>query len=320
MATKKRLKLTRRASPDQLPNMRMTKRDWQILEMVYAYDGLTTPQIAAALFPGDPEQTQEHAQQSTVVKEPGSGRLNQCRQRLRLMYHHGLLYRHEQPSRLTEGRLPFLYLVDEKGAQLLCQAWDCEIGDLDWQPPEKRKLSPVVIPHHIAVNDVRLSISLAAQYHPAFSLPEWISEKTLKREQAERKEYVAVEGPRGGRRKVAVIADGYFHLETPEYHLHHFIEVDRRSESLQRWADKTRAYIAYYDSGLYEKRFNTKGLRILTVTTGPARLRNLKKMTEQVGGGHRFWFTTFADLSPDTALTQSIWHKATVEGTFALAV
>jgi hypothetical protein len=71
-----------------------------------------------------------------------------------------------------------------------------------------------------------------------------------------------------------------------------------------------RAYQAYIDSGAYHARFGSRGLRVLTVTTSPARLANLKRIPEEVGGRSRFWFTTMPEVTPETVLTEAIWAVA----------
>jgi hypothetical protein len=59
---------------------------------------------------------------------------------------------------------------------------------------------------------------------------------------------------------------------------------------------------------------------VLTVTTGERRLANLKKITEEAGGKSRFWFTTFEQLTSNTALNQPIWQIAGREGEYSLVL
>jgi hypothetical protein len=65
-----------------------------------------------------------------------------------------------------------------------------------------------------------------------------------------------------------------------------------------------RAYAAYVASGAYTARYGSRGLRILTVTTSPGRLANLKRIAEEAGKS-RFWFTTMAD-SPRPLFSPSL--------------
>src|SRR5437879_335774 len=70
-------RLTRTKSTD-LPGIVLTTRDMSILEAVYTYRALTTPQIAALLFVPTTRTW--------------------CNYRLKLLFHHGYLYRSEQPQ------------------------------------------------------------------------------------------------------------------------------------------------------------------------------------------------------------------------------
>jgi hypothetical protein len=47
-------------------------------------------------------------------------------------------------------------------------------------------------------------------------------------------------------------------------------------------------------------------------------MENLKKITEDVGGKHRFWFTTLEQVTPKTVLAKLIWQIATKDGQYAL--
>jgi hypothetical protein len=240
--------------------------------------------------------------------------------RLKLLFHHGYLFRDEQPTKLTEGRRPLVHFLDQKGAALLQERgfWQEEI---DWRP-EHNQVGSSFIEHLLRTNDVRVAMVVAAE-KGGFTIKKWLDDGTLKRRQM--KDHVTFTGPQGARLKAAVIPDGYFILGNAEYDSHHFLEVDLRTVTGQSgrwgrrdWHRKVRAYLAYYHSGQYEKRYGTTKGRVLTVTTGERRLENLKTITEKAGGRSRFWFSTFEQLTPDAVLTQPIWQVAAREGRYAL--
>jgi hypothetical protein len=87
---------------------------------------------------------------------------------------------------------------------------------------------------------------------------------------------------------------------------------------IDRFKNKIRAYIAYHESGTYEKRFKSSSMRVLTVVStrfsgkasGDRRLESLKKGTEEVGGRRRFWFTTAKSISSETIFNEPIWFVA----------
>lgn len=279
--------------------MRLTARDLAIVEAVYTYRALTTEQIARLFF--------------------APSTRSQCLLRLKLLFHHGVLKRGEQPQTMTEGRKPFVYWLDRNGAELLAIQRECELSELDWHP-KQHLVKYLYLDHLLATNDVRIAVTLAAQVL-GYSLETWVDDTTLKRNHAH--DTVTLSGPQGGVEQAAVVPDGYFVLDTGDHHYHHFLEVDRRTVTGQAttvgahdWARKVSTYLAYIRSGKYEARYGSMKGRILTVTTGEKRLANLKAITERSGGKARFWFTTFAQATPDAILTAPIWAVASKEGCY----
>jgi hypothetical protein len=243
----------------------------------------------------------------------GTGKDTRCRKRLQRLYHHGYLWRDEQPTKLSQGRAPLVYRLDSKGAALLAELWSLELRDLGWDRRENTVSTPYLT-HLLKTNEVRVAIVGAANTR-GFRIEEWLDDATLRK--AQNKDHVTITGPKGGKQKAAIVPDGYFHLDTGDHDYHHFLEIDLATVTGQSsrwgrrdWARKIRAYIAYYESGKYQQRYETTSLRILTVTTGERRLKNLKEITERVGGKKRFWFTTFEELTSETVLTKPIWQIA----------
>jgi hypothetical protein len=283
----------------------------QIIRAIYACRALTTPQIHTLFFVGPQENGSQRQPITTAVS-------TRCQRRLQLLYHHGYIHRDEQPQRLAEGRKPLVYLLDEKGARLLAQARRTEGAEIDWKKKDNR-ISPMFLEHLLATNDVRIAIQLAANRH-GIALERWLDERTLK--SSAMKDYVRTTWTdRGGRRqdeRLAVVPDGYFALSHGPNRGHFFLEIDLATEPGKRWAHKVRAYLAYIQSGLYQKRYQTRSLRVLTVTTGPKRLANLIRSTEALGGGALFWFTTLGEASARAVLHLPIWRRAKHEGVHAL--
>ena len=81
----------------------------------------------------------------------------------------------------------------------------------------------------------------------------------------------------------------------------------------ERFADKVRAYVAYYKSGQYEQRYHARGFRVLTVIDGigDRRTQNLLGTSAKIARiGKRFWFSHLDRLNPQSVLSQAIWHVA----------
>jgi len=309
-STKKaRLPQTRRVAAQDLPPLSLMKRDGEIVRAIAEYRALTTPQISRLLFAADEAQTE--------------GVSSRCFLRLKLLYHHGYVQRVEQPQILSEGRKPFMYFLDTKGAELL--------EDLDGDRPDWRKkdneLSAQKVEHLMYTNNIRIAIATSARRN-GFTLEEWIDDKALK--SAQMKDTVTVKNDAGGTAKTAIVPDGYFRLVVPAPEgkrriYHHFLECDMGTMTAiasvwgrRDYRHKILAYTAYYNSGKYEARYQAKTLKVLTVTTSEARLRTLRTVTEQAGGKNRFWFTTFERMKGTDILVDHIWDVATREGLCSL--
>ena len=289
MATKNSKKLHEPVALNDLKAPRWTDRDFAIVESVYIHRGLTQPQIQALHF-GDTE-----------------GQKKQCQRRLRVLFDNRMLGRKEQPTMRAQGSKPYLYYLKKLGAQWICDEREIELDDLHWKPKHIRDMSYVNVPHFVATNDVRVAIELDAS-RLGMPIHTWHDDRTLKSK--EMKDYVTIINKQTGtRRKVAVIADGYFHLEAPEYHFHFLLEIDMSTEGSKKWKAKIAGHLEYFRSGKYQERYKTKGQRILTITTTQRRLENLKEWTEEAGGRRRFWFTTFDQITPQTVLSRPIWYR-----------
>ena len=173
---------------------------------------------------------------------------SRCQRRLQLLFHRGLLWRAELPSRLSEGRRPLVYYLDRKGAELLAQRAGGELGALDWDPKAK-DLHPEFLEHLLATNQVRIALVLAA-HAQGWQITRWLDDATLKREQM--KDYVTLKGPRGGHERAAVVPDGYWVLDTGQRLYHHFLEIDRGTVTgaasawgRRDWARKVATYLEY---------------------------------------------------------------------------
>jgi hypothetical protein len=303
---KRRRKLVR-ASTEEMPPLRLTKRDIAVINACYEYRALTTTQIQQLFFSHNNTRSQ----------------LVQCQYRLKLLYHHEYVYRDEQPTKLSEGHRSLVYFLDRKGALLLAECLGVDPSELDWHPKNNAAgAGHLFIDHLLKTNDIRIAVALATEQEHA-NLECWLDDKTLKSRQV--KEYVKIKDAAGDERRVAVIPDGYFHLQIGKYQHHHFLEADLRtvtgfsSKSGRRdWAKKIRTYLAYHESGQFQERYQAQSFRVLTVTTGERRLENLKRITEEAGGKSRFWFTTFDRIAPGTVLSQPIWQVAGREGEYSL--
>ncbi len=287
---------------DKLPGFRLTARDAAIIQAVYEYRAMTSQQVAALFF----------------ATESGEEVNTRCKQRLRMLYQYGYIFRDEQPSKLSEGRKPLIYMLDTQGAAFLAQTTADKVA---WRQGDNDVSSPF-LEHLLATNWVRIALILSAREH-GWNLLKWLDDRTLKSPQMKGK--VVLKGERGGRLQAAVIPDAYIRLDATEDIYNFFLEMDRGTVTGEAtewgrrdWRRKIKAYLEYYRSGLYQKRYHTSDMRVVTVTTSEARLAHLKTITEEAGGKARFWFTTFERIKAADILTDPIWMVASRENRSAL--
>jgi hypothetical protein len=304
---KTRRRLLVRAQDENLPPFRLTRRDMAIINACYEYRAITSQQLQHLFFRYGTDR----------------GQLTQCQLRLKLLYHHGYLYRDEQPTKMSDGRRPLVYFLDRKGAAILAECLEIPVTDLDWSSKNNAAgAKHLFIDHLLATNDVRISLTLAAQQQQV-TIERWLDDKTLKRSQM--KDQVTIETTEEKQQQIAIIPDGYFHLRDGQRDYHYFIEADMRtmvgmsSKSGRRdWAKKIRSYLIYKDSGKFQERYEAKSFRVLTITTSEKRLQHLKQITEEVGGLSLFWFTTFKKIHTSNPLSESIWQVAGRAGEYSL--
>lgn len=294
----KRLPRLTRADTAKLSSFRITGRDRAILHAVGQCRILTSKQIEALFF-------------ATGIG--GGTNTSYCQYRLQQLYHRGFLTRDEQPQKLSEGRKPLLYSLDRVGARLLAETGE-PVREGRTSRSRAATFSPLFLDHLLATNDVLIAFTLAAR-RAGMSIGDWADELNLRKRHAT--DRVIITGPGDRTKETALVPDGYFTLKVGEKTQHFFLEIDRGTMTGERsvwgkkdWARKIAGYLAYYHTGLFRRRYHTKSLRVLTVTSSTTRLENLLAITEKTGGKARFWFTTFDHLSPGTALTEPIWRVA----------
>ncbi|MHB1356213.1 MAG: replication-relaxation family protein [Anaerolineae bacterium] len=262
--------------------MRLTERDTQVVLAVYEYRTLRREQIEKLFFPSR----------------------NTANERLQRLYQHGFLDRRWSPVEFGQGTSQAIYLLAEKGADLVAQQLGIDRGAVAWQASHN-EVGSLFLEHTLMVNDVRIAVTQAAS-QAGYTVRTWLTEETLKAT----KDIVQVVTSGGAQRKIAVIADAYFVLNFGNKRAPFFLEVDRATEANKRWGLRVQAYNVYTESKRYSERYGMKSLRVLTVTIGPKRLANLKLTTEKAGGRQMFWFTTLEQIGTQELLSAAIWEVA----------
>lgn len=273
-------KLPRNRRVDEPPPMRLMERDVEILKAVHEFRIMRGDQLQALFF----------GSQSTASY------------RLSRLYQHGFLDRHFLPTLGGLASSPALYTLGKRGVDVLRRVLDCGPKDIR-KPPSSQELSPLFLEHLLQINDFRVAVTVAAR-NRGYTLERWLDDYQLKGDY----DRVIIQTPQGRKRSVSLIPDGYGVLLVPQGRACFFLELDRGTMTRSRFRDKVLAYQAYIASGQYERRYGTRSLRVLTVTSGPKRLENLREEAEQAGGGQVFWFTTSDLITADEVLTEPIWN------------
>lgn len=259
--------------------MTLTDRDKLLIRDVHEYRVLRTDQIQPLHF----------------------GSRQTAQDRLSKLYHNGYLERRAIPVIGGAASSPILYILDERGAEVLRSEFGIDVR----HPKKDKRLGVKFLEHTTDINTVRVAITVACREH-GYQIVNWHDDMTLSAD------YDRVDIPTSGRRtrSVPVTPDSYFALRVPQGVTHFFLELDRGTMELRRFKRKIITYLYYYASGGYERQYQTKSLRVLTVTTTPARLESLKETTEEAGGHDPFYFTTLKQVASETVLHEPIWNVA----------
>ena len=285
-----------------------------ILRMALKYRLLTIDQIQRLCLPCGPGHSLK-------------GRQEYTRHLLRVLYQHKYLLRRE----LVEsgfGRNRLVIASTWQGAKSVAGHDACDPQDLGWDPYDKViTWANENLQHLIMENEVNIIFTHAC-LGSDIQLREWRSDRTLYQQHQGKK--VSYPGPHGGSYEKVLIPDG-FYMFARQIEVEGrrgtaldriLVEIDMGTQTLKQrlktikqpqrtWEHKVRAYLAFFEQGgVYEQIYGSQAGRVLIMTTSKQRLLDMKGVTEEAGGNERFWFTTFDDLQPQTALTAPIYYVA----------
>lgn len=285
----------KRAARDQRrpnpPGIMLNENDIDVIDAVYRSRVLSQAQLATWFF-------KHH---------------NYAQRRLRLLYDHGYLDRQFLLARGGIMNSPVLYLLDERGRDVLIEHRGYET--VRWKA-SYNEVGIDFLQHTLQVNECHMRVSVACRDHEALQLVQWVGESELKSEY----DYLQIMGSQGRRKRVSLIPDSYFLIETPRGKTHFFLELDRSTMKIERFVEKVLAYKAYKESGLSEKRYNTKLFRVLTVTKSQERAENLKMATEAATekDDTYFWFAALDSLPIESFLQDGVWMRSHRSGRHVL--
>jgi hypothetical protein len=190
---------------------------------------------------------------------------------------HGYLSRRSLPS--VAGTATALYFAGPKSGDVLERP----------QATVRRKissLSDLFVAHQLLITDVRIAfLSPAAGYE----FLRWRTDAELRA------------------RNLGLIPDGHLEYALSGKHFGAFVEIDRGTEDLERWAAKVRSYVLLTRSDSYRHIFGRAFFRVLVITESEGRLQHLRRVTASLTE-RVFWFTTM-DRLRSTGPFDAIWWR-----------
>ena len=190
---------------------------------------------------------------------------------------HGYLSRRSLPS--VAGTATALYFVGPRA------------GDVLERPAAtvRRKissLSDLFVAHQLLITDVRIAFRSPVA---GYECLRWRTDAELRA------------------RNLGLIPDGHVEYALDGKHFGAFVEIDRGTEDLERWAAKVRSYVLLTRSDTYRQLFGRAFFRVLVITESDGRLQHLRQVTAKLTD-RVFWFTTM-DRLRSSGPFDSIWWR-----------
>lgn len=271
--------------PRAIGNIRIQKRDTEIVKLVWEYRFLSSEQIQRLIAGSD----------QVILR------------RLQKLYHHGYL---ERPisqivfSNPLFGPKKMVYGLGDKGADLMSEVYGIDRGNITWREKNKEVREKYIL-HTLMVSDFRACLTLSLKERPDTKLS-WICGDT----QALKQDVILTDGDK--KKRLYIIPDGFFQIEDPVGTMYFFLEADRSTMTNARYYNKMRAYWLWWKQGL-SKKLDMESFRVLTIAKTNQRMENLIKVTKQVydsqKGSYMFWFSAIENCQLDQpeGVLKNIW-------------
>jgi hypothetical protein len=255
----------------------------QIVHAVYRYRFLTAPQLSR-LFPGHPDAEE---------------------QALHRLVNAAYLTAIHRPT-LDPIAPDVVYALAQRGADLVAERLGIDRRLIRWRKYHNLIGLPY-LEHRLATNDVRVALTVGAP-RVGGRLEYWWYEFLIREN---------VDDPDEHAPPLVLRPDAYAQCQASARRLHLFFEVDLATESNGRFGSKVRRYLAYKESTLFRARMGGRSFRVLIVVPSPARLRALKRVVEDQGGGRIFWLALRSDVTEEK-IGEPVWQLAGEEVRAAL--
>lgn len=258
--------------------VQLTDRDARLLEMVFAYRGVTVGLLRRRFFP-----------------TPGAR--SACYARVQRLVAGQYLVASRLPSASGVGSGKALLTLGPRGRRVVAALSGHTRTELG---RASRLVAPLVVAHHLAIGDVRLSLELAAERSPVLSLVAWTPEIELARTP------LSITDPIDGT-TVRWVPDGALTLALPDGRRQQFLlELDRGTIPGTRLRVRLRGYLLLAD---------VRPRPVLFVVPDAARETAIRGWVEaeaaRLGADPTVvWLTTLGRVGERTVLDAPIWQVA----------
>jgi hypothetical protein len=294
----KSVRLPRFKRSTDIPPLRVTSRDGDILKCLHRHRFLRSDHIVA-LCPGSRQQ---------VLR------------RLQRLYHHGYLERPRcQIDYYQSGSRRIAYGIGNKGATWLKREMSLPFHKLDRK--QKSHIGRLFLEHALMVSDIMVALELACRIRPGIRL---LSADELKIPNM--REPFQWQVDVGQRQKIGVIPDRVFGLEINSKQFWYCLEADRGTMPITRghlnqtsFQRKSLAYEATWSKNFHRSRFGWQRFRVLTVTKSTQRVQGIIAACQGLAHGHGlFLFLDAAALSEHGDILSIPWRTCRLGATETL--
>lgn len=275
--------------PEQPRPLQLTARHFLLLENIARFRLISSQQLA--LLDGGSEQNVSRALlalfENGYVERP----VAQVTARL-----------------LEEGSRPIIYGLTRAGATLLrTNGFDVRRRLLDGID-KNRGAGWRFVEHTVAITDFMVSLEVSLREKPDIRLLERgeILEDAPKTHRDRQVKLSATVPIGNGHRRESVIPDAFFGLRfNDEEESYFMLELDRGEMPIERFKDRYRTYYAkkllvYYEANRQRQHVEELGIpnfRVLTVTTTPERVAQMRASLDAITGGKGSNMFLFADMN-----------------------
>ena len=203
--------------------MILQPRDKEIIKTVYAFRVLSRQQL------------------QKLLGIEGTRRINQ---RLRKLYDHKYLSRYFLPNIRGSGQA--IYYLGSHGAALVADELGVDLNVIKRKQKATSRLHELFLSHALGLNDIRIAFNIGIANRQGMDLERWIHDSDCHQQY-----HVSAHGKDVTRR---FRPDGYFRIVCQGKLYSCFVEFDRSTMTIGRFAGKVHSYIDFGSLGYYQKK------------------------------------------------------------------